>query len=320
MISRRRVLRLAAGAGALGLAGPVRACERTRWRGVVLGADAVLIIEGVPQHEGRRLVRVALAEAARLERIFSLHCESALVRLNRHGYLAAPPPELLACLTTAGFVHRASGGAFDPTIEPLWRAYAASRGRPASATRAAALALVDWSAVTIEAAAVRFTRPGMALTLNGIAQGVITDRVAAVLRSEGLRSVLVSMGEPLALGPPAEGVWRVGLAEHGDDPAKEVLPLKAGAVATSAPNGTCFDAAATVGHLLDPRSGRPASGWRRVSVHHSSAAVADAVSTAAAILPGEAIDALLDSVGGASMIAVAADGGRLMRAARGLAG
>ena len=61
---------------------------------------------------------------------------------------------------------------------------------------AAALALVDWRAVEVDAGnkRVSFARPGMGLTLNSGAQGYITDRVAEVLRAHGFDRMLVDMG------------------------------------------------------------------------------------------------------------------------------
>ena len=73
-----------------------------------------------------------LTEIDRLENILSLHrTESALSRLNREGRLDAPPFELLDCLAQAQAVHRASGGRFDVTLQPLWAlwAEAATGGR-----------------------------------------------------------------------------------------------------------------------------------------------------------------------------------------------
>ena len=57
--------------------------------------------------------------------------------------------------------------------------------------------LVDYRALRIDEDRVSFARRGMAATLNGIAQGYITDRVADRLRAEGMTSVLVDMGEVL---------------------------------------------------------------------------------------------------------------------------
>ena len=125
--------------------------------------------------------------------------------MNRTGALAAPPPELVSILDDFRRFHAQTGGAFDPTVQPLWRLYAthfAAGGEPtgpSAATLAEARARVGLDAVRASRARIAFTRPGMALTLNGIAQGWITDRIVDLMRAAGVTSSLVDMGEIRAL-------------------------------------------------------------------------------------------------------------------------
>lgn len=243
--------------------------------GLALGARVTLRL----QHpEAPRLARMAMAEIRRLEGVFSIYLpDSSLSRLNRDGQLLAPPFELLECLALAGRVHAASGGRFDPTIQPLWLAEAGARGagqRLSDAQRAAARALIGWQGVGLSSDAVAL-RPGMALTLNGIAQGYIADRVAALLADNGLTRALIDSGELRAL---PEGDWPVQLASGGS------VALRNRALATSAPLGMTFAGDGESSHILDPETGRPVqSHWRAISVSAGSAALADALSTAACL-------------------------------------
>jgi hypothetical protein len=88
-------------------------------------------------------------------------------------------------------LHAATGGRFDPTIQPLWALYAEHfagarrRDLPPAGARAAALARTGWQRVRFDGARIRL-EPGMALSLNGIAQGYIADRLADLLRGMGL--------------------------------------------------------------------------------------------------------------------------------------
>ena len=205
-LTRRRFLSISAAAVARPRAAAAR--ETARWAGVALGARAGMTLAGITPHDARPVFARLEAEIARLERIFSLYRDdSALVRLNRAGRLPAPPPELLEVLTLSDALHAASDGAFDPSVQPLWRALAT--GGDAAAARAA----TGWHDVRFDEGGVRLLRSGMALTLNGIAQGYVTDRIAALLRSQGLRDVLVDIGEVAALGRGADGrAWRAGIA------------------------------------------------------------------------------------------------------------
>ncbi len=312
MLHRRRFIMISASAAALPFAS-FAATPVAAWRGAALGAEASLRLVGLDDARAAPLIAAARDEMARMEAIFSLHRpDSALSRLNGEGALAAPPQDLTVALGLCGALHRATQGAFDPTIQPLWRLLAESRGRPDPEALAEARALIGWDGVRVAPDRIAFARPGMALTLNGVAQGFATDRVADILRAAGLRDVLVSVGEISASGLRADGrPWRVGVAEAGDGPVEEVLELTDMAAATSAPAGTLIDPETGLGHIIDPRTGAGAARWRRVTVLHRSAAVADGLSTGIACMARDAVPAALAAFAGARAIAVGADGARL---------
>ncbi len=68
--------------------------------------------------------------------------------------------------------------------------------------------------------------------------------------------------------------------------------------ATSAPRGTVFDAAGQVGHILDPRNGRPGGSWRQVTVTASNAALADGLSTAFCLMSEAGVNRMSDGFRG----------------------
>ena len=295
MIRRRRLLAIAA--AALVPALPAQATPVRQWRGVALGAEASITLN---HPEAARLIDLSLAEIERLEAVFSLYrADSALMRLNATGRLDAPPFELLDCLALAGRVHAATGGVFDPTVQPLWELHAAHHAAnpeaepPRAETVAAARALTGWDRLRIDPGAIRLD-PGMALTLNGIAQGYIADRVAALLRGQGLDRVLVNTGEHVALGgDPRGGPWQVRL-RAGEVLLPEAVAIEDRALASSAMTGTTFDAAGTAGHILDPRNGLPGPIlWQLVSVTAPQGALADALSTAFCLMDRAGIDRAL---------------------------
>ncbi|HEY9038068.1 MAG TPA: FAD:protein FMN transferase [Roseovarius sp.] len=299
MTNRRRFLAISA--AAIALPGALSAQPVHTWQGTALGARATLRLA----HPDATAIsaRVA-AEISRLEDVFSLYRpDSALSQLNREGRLPAPPFELLECLSLAGAVHTASGGRFDPTIQPLWERYAEASAlgkMPDEADLTRARARVGWDRVTLDTSVISMA-PGMALTLNGIAQGYIADRVATLLANEGLTNILIDTGEFRALGGhPGGGAWPVKLAAGGE------VPLAARALATSAPLGTTFDEHATVGHILDPVTGAPTrANWREITVSAPSAALADALSTAACLFQTKAeIAACLASFDGTALEAI----------------
>lgn len=273
-MNRRRFLSIAAAA----LAAP-RSAQAAVWEGRAFGAAVSMRLEGADPARASLTFDRLVAEIERIEQAFSLHCDSALTRLNRDGRLAGPPPALLEVLALAAEVHAATGGAFDPTVQPLWQAVATGGNQQA------ARAAIGLGRVQIDAREVRLA-PGQALTLNGIAQGWAADRIAALLRAEGYGHALIDMGEIAITGPRADRTpWRVTIAGPEGQALREYV-LRSGAMATSSPRGTLIGAGQP--HILGPHASlRPR--WQTVSVTAPRAALADALSTAFCLMDRAAI-------------------------------
>jgi len=312
-LSRRRFITIAAGSLLTANSAFSAALPGARWQGIALGAHADLRLTGLPAREAEELLASARAEIDRLEQIFSLYRpDSALVRLNATGILDQPAPELLELCSLVSGLHHASGGRFDPSVQPLWAAYADADGTPDTNSLEVARAVTGWAKVQVSAETIRLA-PGGALTFNGIAQGFITDRIVALLTAQGLKAGLISVGEIAAVGSSPDGDgWRIGLAEFEDGKAETSIRLRDQAVATSSPRGTMIGSG-KISHILDPVSGMPApSSWKRVSVMHRSAAVADGLSTAAVLTEPAMLGALIARFPGAQVNAVTDQGKRIL--------
>lgn len=323
-LSRRRFLMISAAAvgiagaaGTAALALPAQAgVQQVRWRGIALGASAEIRLMTTDTAQANALLAATEREIRRLEAIFSLYDKnSALARLNQDGQLEAPPLELVELLGLSARLHGATDGAFDPSIQPLWALHAESHAGTGKAPGADAIAeahrLVGFEKVGIDSDGIRFGQTGMALTLNGIAQGFITDRISALLRAGGMTDLVVDMGEIRANGTNGgTGGWPVRLdPDHSAGAAAERLLLVDRAVASSHARGTTFDNAGLAGHILDPRTGAPTtSSITGASVVAGNAALADGLSTAA-LVAGEATFAeALQAFPGTRARLVAADG------------
>lgn len=265
MITRRRFLAVSAAS----LACPASAAP-LRWQGRALGAEAHLTFHA-PEKVALTALRAVRQEIRNAEALFSLfNPNSALSRLNEQGSIADPAPDFSALMTLAGTAHTLTVGAFDPTIQPLWQAM--SQGTDI----AEATALVGWNRVHLGADRITLGK-GQQISLNGIAQGFVTDRVASRLRALGLQKVLINIGEFAALGGP----WRLGIA----DPEFGLVgtcTLSDRAIATSSAKATTLRGRS---HILDPASADAGPVWSTASVEAESAAMADALSTAFCLLP-----------------------------------
>ena len=308
-INRRRFIAISAAAAGLPLS-PIAARAAPPpllrvWTGDALGANAILQIHHPDPTTADMLIARALAEVRRLERVLSLYDEhSALCRLNRVGLLDDPPLDLVRVLAEAEQYHAVTSGAFDITVQPLWDLYAAHFSRadadptgPSSSAVAAVLESVGQAALELAPDRIAFARPGMAVTLNGIGQGYITDHVVDLLHAGGVEHALVDMGETRALGAhPSGEPWRVGIEDPGmpSQIAERVL-LRDCAIATSGGYGTQFDSAGRFNHIFDPTNGHTSSRYRAVSTIASTATEADALSTAFCLMPAEQIRAVVQA-------------------------
>ncbi|MBL8670674.1 MAG: FAD:protein FMN transferase, partial [Alphaproteobacteria bacterium] len=311
-ITRRRALALtavAAGAAAAGALRGRRPLPAWEWRGAAMGAPATIVLHAESRAAAAAAIAACRSEIERLELEFSLaRPDSALARLNRDGRLPVPSLDMRDLLATSLRLAEASGGAFDPTVQALWSAYAAhfaadplSSAGPGRADVERAVARTGWRRVSIGADGIAM-EPGTALTLNGIAQGYVTERVAAMLRAEGWTHVLVDLGEVRALGvrPDGQG-WRVGVRPAPDGSAAvEAVSLADRALAVSAGSATPFDRTGKHHHIIDPRTGGCAGHWAQVVVRAPSATWADGLSTALSVAPVRSVPSLLALAGDAT--------------------
>lgn len=288
MTSRRRFLTILAGAMTLPAVGAKAGTAISQWKGIALGAEAQIILD---HPDADRIIPLAVSEIRRLENIFSLYrSDSQLSKLNRNGSLQAPEFEMVELLSICSNLNARTHGAFDPTVQALWSLYAerySDGAQPDADQIASTLAVTGWNHVEFSASEVVLNRPGVMLTLNGIAQGYIADKVTEIFRRNGARNLLVNTGEISASGHAPDGkTWSVKIANHTEQPVR----LSNAAIATSAPLGTTFDGNGVVGHILDPRNGKPTRNKRQISVISNSAATADGLSTAFSLMSGSEIE------------------------------
>lgn len=247
----------------------------------------------------------AAAEAARaaFDRVTELanlyNPESELARLNRS---AANSPfvcsdELWLMLSEARQAYEFSGGAFDITAKPLMDLWGFYRRRgdalPTAAETAAARARVGLEKVIFddEKQTVKFTVPGMAFDLGGIAKGYAVDAACDAAVDCGVRRGIVDLGGNLRLmplPPPGKLFYRVGIRDPRDRHAvlPEVIELRNAALSTSGD----YERFVTIGgkrygHIMDPVAGHPTQQENSVTVIAPSAMLADWLSTTLFLRP-----------------------------------
>jgi FAD:protein FMN transferase len=265
-----------------------------------LGTTAVLgVVDAAAFPVARRML---VAELDAVDRACSRFREdSELVALNAASRETKVSLLLFEALQTALRVARITDGLVDPTVGRTLRLAGYDRTfsvlRDHDGTlRPAFVRDPDWR--TIELDTQRRTvrvRNGVELDLGSSAKAMAADRAACVIAAATGTGVLVSLGGDVALGgAPPQGGWPIRIAEDHATPLDgegPVVTVSAGGLATSGTTVRRWSTAdGELHHIIDPRTGRPASTfWRTVSVAAASCVDANAASTASIVLGESAL-------------------------------
>ena len=281
---RRTLLTAMLGIPALGANGlwlhdrPLRAYTEA---GIVFGTTVSMTV----LHENESIARAALASAftavREVDALMSVYrTDSQVGRLNHDGYLSQPDPRLLHVLETAQYLAQQTKGAFDVTVQPLWNA--ANARQPI----APVLSHVDWRKLEISKSELRLIESGMAITLNGIAQGFGADQALSALKLHGIRHALLDTGEFASLGTNETGhPWSLAVRDPRDENRfAHILAADGRCLATSGDYATRFTEDFSQHHIVDPHTGESPTELAAVSVLAPSGLLADGLSTACMVL------------------------------------
>lgn len=313
-LTRRRAVLGACGLAAAGIAG-FRARATTRGlvarsrAGIAFGTTISLTAAGPDPDALDAALTEGVAAMRAVERDASLfRPDSALARLNRDGRLDAPPPHLAAMLAFALDLADRTGGAFDPTVQPLWPLWsraAEGGGRPDPDAVRRCLGRIGWRRVGLSPEAVVLER-GTEVTLNAVVQGYAADVVMAALRARGIADAFVDTGEFAAAGTHPDGSpWRLGIADprRKGEIAAVIAPFT-GFAATSGDYNMAFSPDFADHHIFDPATGFSPRGLASVTVTAPTGLMADGLSTACMVLGHERGSALVAAHPGCALRAV----------------
>ncbi|MES3023359.1 MAG: FAD:protein FMN transferase [Pseudomonadota bacterium] len=265
----------------------------------------------VRHHDARAAqaaIAAALAALHGVDRLMGIHHpDSEVFRLNRDGVLARPDPRLVAVLGHARALSALTKGAFDITVQPLWQLFEAAGGAvPPLSARVLAGTRVGWPRVECDGARVVFGKPGMAVTLNGLAQGYAADLALAALRAHGIGHALVNSGEFGALGSRQAGrAWRLGVADPREDGAlADTVALDGRCMATSGDYASSFTADFLHHHIFDPATSDSPVELASVTVLAPTGIEADGLSTAFMVMGARRAHALAAQLPGVDLMTI----------------
>ncbi len=296
--------------------------QHISWHGILMGAKASITLATENKAHAKTTLTKLLEEAEKLESYFSLYQKNSLInQLNRKSTLENPPKEFKELIEQSQHFAKLTNGAFDPTIQPLFMAYKnLSSAIPKNDlanhhTVKQARELINWQAIKCEANKISFEKQDMSITLNGIAQGYITDKAVKILKENGFENTLVNFGEYHGLGsktPNSSDRWMIQLGQPTKtNPSPELWPLQNNALAASSQNGYKFENAPSLHHMLDPKSGANQKAWQEIYVLAKSATTADAASTALFASTPEVVNTIARNLKIQKALLIKSDGSKL---------
>lgn len=294
----------------------------------------VQVAEDLPEAQSRAAIAQVLAEFDRLHRSYHAWQPSELTQLNEAlaaGRASRVSVEMAALLLEAQTYARQSDGLFDPGIGrliDLWGFHADSYAEHVPDTAAIKAWLKTHPSIMqlqieqdVEGARVSSTNRQVALDFGGSLKGKALDRAAAILKAAGVRNALINIGgNVMALGSRYGHAWRVAIqAPRAAGPLAIIELFDGEATGTSGDYQRYFEVdGQRYPHLLDPRTGYPASGTQAVTIVVSGpdAGVRSDVLTKPVFVAGEAAwQMMADRLGLTQVLRVDAEGKVVVSAA-----
>ena len=285
--------------------------------GSAMGTEVRISIWTEDEDKADRAIALAFDEINRIEKLMTTwDPKSEVSRINAAAgdHPVAVSDDTLEVIEMAQRSSQLSGGAFDITFEALhglWKFDEDLEKKvPGRKELMQRLKLVDYRQVKVDRAkkTVFLAKKGMKIGLGGIAKGYAVDRAVAILRQNGFKDAIVQAGGDLmCAGSKGGQPWTAGVRDPrgGRSDVFATLKLVDHAFSTAGDyerffflNGKRYH------HIIDPKTGYPATRSRSVTIYAPTALLADAIDDAVFIIGWKKGLQLVDSIDDCGAIVV----------------
>ena len=271
----------------------------------MLGSPFEITVVAKDTIQANEYIDSAVNEVKRIENLISDWIPTTQIsEVNRNAGLkpVKVDAEVIELVTRANKISKLTNGAFDisyASMDKIWKFDGSMKAMPTPEAIKKSVEKIGYQNIIIneQDKTIFLKTEGMKLGLGGIGQGYIADKVKAVLQSKGCTSGIVNVsGDINTWGKQIDGkLWSVGIINPmNKNKVFATFPLEDSAVETSGSyekfvifNGIRYS------HIIDPRTGYPATGIVSVSVFAKQTEIADAMATGIFVL---GVDVGLDLV------------------------
>lgn len=261
-------------------------------------------------------IDLAIAEVKRIEYLISDWIPTTQIsQVNKNAGIQPVKvnAEVFELVERAIKISQITAGAFDisyASMDKIWKFDGSMKVMPTEEAIKKSVAKIGYKNIILDKKnqTVFLKSEGMKLGLGGIGQGYIADKVKDLLLSKGCKSGIVNVsGDINAWGKQPDGkLWNVGIVNPlNKNKIFATFPLENSAVETSGSyekyvifNGKRYS------HIIDPRTGYPATGVVSVSVFAKQTEIADALATGIFVLGVEVGIDLVNQLKGVECIIV----------------
>ena len=248
------------------------------------------------KHLALTSIEAAMKEIERIEKLISSWdslSETSLVNKNAGIKPVKVSRELSNLIGRSMEVSKLTDGAFDVTfasLDRVWKFDGSMNELPSDELVRASVSKISYLKIIrdIESNTVFLSEKDMKIGFGAIGKGYAADKAKEVMKGMGIDNGLVNAGGDLiAWGSQEDGKpWQIGIADPNDKSgAYAWLSVSDMAVVTSGNYEKFVDInGKRYAHIIDPRTGYPATGIRSVTVVCPSAELADALATAVFVL------------------------------------
>lgn len=262
----------------------------------LLGSPFEITVVATDSVQGNQFVNMAFDEVTRIEHLISDWIPTTQIsKVNQQAGIAAVKVDLevFELVERALKISKLTDGAFDisyASMDKIWKFDGSMKTMPTEEAIKKSVAKVGYEHILLDAnnTTIFLEKVGMKLGLGGIGQGYIADKIKALLQKNGCTSGLVNVsGDINTWGKQPNGAdWSVGIVNPmNKNKVFATFPLYDSAVETSGSyekyvtfNGKRYS------HIIDPRTGYPATGIVSVSVFAKQTELADALATGIFVL------------------------------------